>query len=261
MVAIGNDISPAMLAVVGGLSAATSLTLPTADPLEPRTRATRVLELGVLLPIVGGGLALAVIRSSAGVGGLLLLGESCAIVLAAALAAFLLLTQATSETEERVVVVSALLLCGGIAAALGQSALMAGLVAGVFWRLVGRRARDTIARDVLFVQHPLLVLVLLVAGARTVLSPHALALGATYALLRTLAKRLEAAFIDRAVRERDRHELGRHLLRPGIFGVAFALNVVNVAGDGAAPLLATIVVGTVAAEFIALAFRPVRPRA
>src|SRR3990172_13140951 len=43
------------LVLASGICAATSLTLPTGNPLEPRTTATRMIELGVLLPIVAGG--------------------------------------------------------------------------------------------------------------------------------------------------------------------------------------------------------------
>ena len=48
-----------ILILTGGICAATSLTLPSGDSLEPRSTATRVIELGVLLPIVAGGLLLA----------------------------------------------------------------------------------------------------------------------------------------------------------------------------------------------------------
>ena len=56
------------LILTGGICAATSLTLPTGNPLEPRPAATRVIELGVLLPIVAGGLMLAWLRAGSSVG-------------------------------------------------------------------------------------------------------------------------------------------------------------------------------------------------
>ena len=105
---------------------------------------------------------------------LLALASGVSLMLAAA--AWLLLARASSETEERVFAVSALLLVGGVADALSLSALVGGLAAGVFWRLAGRQPREAVRRDVLFVQHPLLVLVLLLAGARAEWSPAAWAL-------------------------------------------------------------------------------------
>ena len=126
-----------ILILAGGICAATSLTLPTGNPLEPRPAATRVIELGVLLPIVAGGLMLAWLRAGSSAGAGVLVAHACGVTLALAAAAWLLLTRASSETEERVFAVSALLLVGGVAAALSLSALFGGLVAGVFWRYAG----------------------------------------------------------------------------------------------------------------------------
>ena len=177
------------LVLAAGICAATSLTLPISNPLEPRPPATRVIELGVLLPIVAGGLRAGVAprgfaagRRRAGGAGLRHHRSRWPPP------AWLLLTRASSETDERVFAISALLLVGGVADALSLSALFGGLVAGVFWRYAGGSPRETIRRDVLFVQHPLLVLVLLVAGARAELSPAALALGAGYVALRVAGK-------------------------------------------------------------------------
>ena len=238
--------------LAGGICAATSLTLPSDNPLEPRPVATRVIELGVLIPIVTGELMLAWLRAGSPAGAGLLVAQAGGVTLALAAAAWLLLMRASSETEERVFAVSALLLVGGVAAALSQSALFGGLVAGVFWRYAGRHPRATIRRDVLFVQHPLLVLVLLAAGARADLSLPALALGAGYVALRAagrLAGGLAARRVAGATAPRD---LALHLLPPGVFGVAFALNAVGAVGADASMLLAVVVVGTIGSELVAI---------
>jgi hypothetical protein len=244
------------LTLTGGICAATSLTLPSDNPLEPRSEATRVIELGVLLPIVAGGLMLAWLRSGSAVGASLLVTQACGVTLALAAAAWLLLTQASSETEERVFAVSALLLVGGVAAALSLSALFGGLLAGVFWRYAGRRPRETIGRDVLFVQHPLLVLVLLVAGARADLSAATLALGAGYVALR-VAGLLAAGSVARHIAGvNGPRDLGLHLLPPGVFGVGLALNGVIVFGVDASMLLAVVVAGTIGSELVAVLLPP-----
>lgn len=244
--------------LVSGICAATSLTLPSGDPLEPRTPAARVVELGVLVPIVAGGLALAWLRAGAPLGTITLVAQAAGITLMLAAAGWLLLTAASSETEERVFGVSALLLVGGVADALSLSAPFVGLIAGVFWRYAGRHPRESIRRDVLFVQHPLLVLVLLLAGARAELSPPAMVLGAGYFVLRIAAQLAGGTLARRIAGAKAPSDLGQHLLPPGVFGVAFALNAVSVIGADASIAHAAVVVGTIGAELVAVALRPRR---
>jgi hypothetical protein len=239
-----------------GICAATSLTLPSGDSLEPRSAATRVIELGVLLPIVAGGLMLAWLGAGSSVGAGVLVAQACGVTLALAAAAWLLLTRASSETEERVFALSALLLVGGVAAALSLSALFGGLVAGVFWRYAGQHPRETIGRDVLFVQHPLLVLVLLVAGARADLSPATLALGVGYVVLRVAGLLAADTVARRVAGVNGPRDLGLHLLPPGVFGVGFALNAVSVVGADASMLLAAVVAGTIGSELVAALLPP-----
>ncbi len=249
------------LVLASGICAATSLTLPAGHLLEPRPAVTRVIELGVLLPIVAGGLVLAWLRAGSSAGAAALVAQASGVTLALAAAAWLLLTRASSETEERVFAVSALLLVGGVADALSLSALFGGLVAGVFWRSAGRHPRDTISRDVLFVQHPLLVLVLLVAGARADLSPASLGLGAAYLALRVVGQLAGGLVARRASGVHVPRDLGLSLLPPGVFGVAFALNAASVGGADASPLLAAVVAGTIGSELVALLLPPRRATA
>jgi hypothetical protein len=244
-------------AIVSGICAATSLTLPGGDSLEPRPHATRIIEAGVLLPILAGGLLLAWVRTGAPAATLTLLGQALGVVLALVAAGWLVLTRAPSPTEERVFALSALLLIGGAADALAVSALLVGLTAGVFWRYAGGRPRDTLGRDVLFVQHPLLVLVLLVAGARAELSLLAIALGLLYVTLRTVGA-IASTVAARVAGRRTSDGLAGHLIRPGVFGVAFALNAAGIVGGDASLPLATIVLGTIGAELAALLL-PLRP--
>jgi len=247
-----------IVVLISGICAATSLTLPSGDPLEPRTAVARVVELGVLVPIVTGGLALAWLRAGSPAGALTQVAQASGVILMLAAAGWLLLTAASSETEERVFAVSALLLVGGVADALLLSAPFVGLIAGVFWRYAGRHPRESIRRDVLFVQHPLLVLVLLLAGARAELSAAALAFGAGYLVLRIAAQLAGGVLARRVAVTNVPADLGQHLLSPGVFGVAFALNAVSVIGTDAAIVHAAVVVGTIGSELVAVALRPRR---
>lgn len=251
--------APYAIVIAGaGICAASSLTLPTGNPLEPRTPDARFVELGVLLPILLGALMLAWFRSSSPVGPLLVTAATAALVCAAVTAAWLLLTVASSDTDVRVLTIAALLLIGGVSDALAGSALFVGVVAGLFWRYLGRRSSETIGRDVLYLQHPLLVLVLLAAGANAGLSHAALVLAAAYIALRVVARLGAGAIARRASRGAFSTDLGRQLLKPGVFGVAFALNCARAIGTDAALLLDTIVIGTIGAELVAFALTPRR---
>ena len=244
------------LLLVGSVCAATSLTLPRGDPLEPRSIVARVSELGVLLPVLVGGFVLAWLQAGSFIGTLALVVQATVVTLTLAAATWLLLTRTTSETEERVFAIAALLLVGGVADALSLSALLGGLVAGLFWRVAGQRPRETIRRDVLFVQHPLLVVVLLVAGARAELTLISLALGAGYLLLRVVGTLGGGLAAVRVLGERAPRDLWLHRLRPGAFGVAFALNAVAIVGTEASVLLTAVVVGTIGSELVAFLLPP-----
>jgi hypothetical protein len=251
-----SPLPPWALALVFGVCAATTLTLPSGNPLEPRSFVTRLAEAGALLPIVIGGIVLATVRAESAGAAVLLLAEAVAVTLAVAAAGWLLLTRTSSQTEEAIFAFATLLLVGGAAQALGQSALFAGLIAGVCWRFAGGRPRDTIARDVLFARHPLLVLVLLVAGARADLSWTAAVLGGAYFVFRACAVLVGDAVAMRATGGRLLRAQRLRLLRPGVFGVAFAVNAAGVTGGNHATLLGTLVVGTIATECAALLLSP-----
>jgi hypothetical protein len=178
--------------------------------------------------------------------------EATGVIVTLSVAAWLLLTRAPSNAGEPVLSVAALLLVGGAAGALSVSALFGGLAAGVFWRFVGGAARDNITRGVLFIQHPLLVLVLIVAGARVEVTTAALILGGVYTAARILGKLASRIAFRRFVDDRLPTRAEREWLSPGIFGVAFALNALSTFGPQASLLLATVVVGTIGSELVAL---------
>ena len=250
---------PYLIVIAGaGICAASSLTLPTGNPLEPRTTATRLVELGVLVPILLGGIMLAWVRTGSPIGTLALIGAASGLTCAVSTAAWLLLTMASSETEKRVLTIAALLLVGGVSDALSTSALLVGVVSGLFWRYVEGRPLETIGRDVLFIQHPLLVVVLLAAGANASFPRASLAFGAAYVVLRVLGRLASGAVATRMSGAAMPSDLGLHLLPPGVFGTAFALNAVGVIGADASMLLGTVVLGTIGSELVAFRLLPRR---
>ena len=82
-------------------------------------------------------------------------------------------------------------------------------------------------------------------------------MGLLYATLRTVGTIAASTVATRVAGLWAPSGLGGHLGRPGVFGVAFALNAAGIAdSNDASLLLATIVVGTIASEFAALLLPP-----
>jgi hypothetical protein len=249
------DGAPWVFVVLLGLCAAASFS-PSTGAGEPHSlRLAQLGDLDNVLVIVGGALVLALHRggslasAAVHVSGLLL------VAVALAAAGWLLVAHATSERERRTFMAGTLLLLAGAAAYLGHSALFVGLAAGLVWGEAGGPAGDRIARDVRHVQHPLVVLLLLVAGARLALGPDGLALAFVYLVCRTAAKLSAAWVVARGVPSLPAPVTGAHLLAPGIVGLGFALNVLQAGGDHAPAglLLTAVAVGSVAMDLIAVA--------
>ena len=238
------------VAVVCVVAAASSLLLPQADG-RGRDQLALVVEAGVVVPIVVGGLALAAFRESTVLGALLLGGQAFGAVLMLAVAAWLLVGSATSETERRVFTVAAVMLIGGAADYLSLSALFGGFLAGAIWHMLAGTARDLLRIDILYVRQPFVALVLVLAGAHTRLSVEALVLAGLYAAARAAGKLAGAALAKRVAFPGFPHGAGWRLLSPGVFGVAFALNALRAVGPDLALALDVVTLGTIAADLLA----------
>jgi hypothetical protein len=243
---------PLLVVIAGaGLCAASSLTLPTGNPLEPRTAAVRLIELEVLVPILLGSGMVAWLHAGSPLAAAIAIAQASGLIGTLALAAWLLLTVAANETEERVLTVSALLLVGGVADALATSALFGGVLAGALWRYADGRALESIGRDVQFVQHPLLVGLLLMAGASAELSGPSLAYGALYVVCRVAGRLAGVIAARRIPHGMTATDVSPYVVPPGVFGVALALNAAGVIGADASVLLGAVVLGTVGSELAA----------
>ena len=177
-------------------------------------------------------------------------GQTLLVALTIAAAGWLLVSRTSSVTEERVFAIGALLLLGGAAAYLSLSALFAGFVAGLFWHAAGNEARDRITNDLGYLQHPLIALLLVVAGARVRLSADMAGLVAVYLVCR-IAGKLLGGWIASLTSGRDvPRDLGLLLMSPGVVGIAFALNVVQARGDvdNTTALFAIVIAGSLASD-------------
>jgi hypothetical protein len=237
-----------MLAVALGVCASTSSSLATSAGTG--SSLARVVDMDVVLPIIVGGLIMAALREQAAVPALVITAQVTGIALTVAAAGWILLARTGSDTEQRIFSAATLLLLGGVADYLSLSALMAGLVAGTFWHLMGGAARESIRRDLTHLHHPLVALILVVAGARTELTPGVAAIAVVYVVLRAVGKLaggIAATAIDRA----SSPDIAPRLLAPGILGVAFALNSARSLGAEMVVVLSVAVLGTLGSQLLA----------
>ncbi len=247
---------PWLFAILLGICAASSSTTAIEWPDHPGIRATRIGDLDDVLTILAGGVALAWIRVGDPAAVAVLVGQSAAIALILAVAGWLLVRKSSSASEHRVFVLGTLLLLGGAVEYLSLSALFAGLVAGVFWNAAGGSARDLIERDVRHVQHPLVVLLLLTAGAHVGPWPGLLLLVPIYVLFRIVGKVAGGWIAGRLATDERPIRVGLYLVSPGMIAVALALNVLQAGTDRAGLLLATVVAGSLGSELISFFVHP-----
>ena len=248
-----GDSAPWLLAVMLGVCAAPSSTADAAGGGH-RKRGRRIGDLDDVLPIAAGLVVLAAVRQGSPAAVAWLSLQALLLALTIAVAGWLLVSRTSSVTEERVFAIGALLLLGGAAAYLSLSALFAGFVAGLFWQSAGAETRDRITRDLSYLQHPLIALLLIVAGARVHLSMELAGLIAAYLVCR-IAGKLAGGWIASVMsRGEVRRDLGLSLMSPGVVGIAFALNVVQARGDldNTTALFAIVIAGSLVSDVISL---------
>jgi hypothetical protein len=140
---------------------------------------------------------------------------------------------------------------GGAAAYLQVSPILAGVACGAFWRLAPGHADAIIAEDLRRFHHPLLLLLLIVAGAQSVPSLLALWLLVPFVVFRMSGKLLGGWAASRIVRAAPSEVLGAYLVPPGVVGIAIALNVLQLAPADGAAVLSAVCAGAILFELIA----------
>jgi hypothetical protein len=219
--------------------------------------ATRIADLDDIIPIVAGGLILAWMRVPTPAGALWFFALTIAVALLVAFAGWLLLDRANVGPEHVAFFAGVLLLLGGSAQFLSVSALFAGMVAGVAWASAPGGSHEII-RDLLGrIQHPVVVLLLLAAGAQLTPAAASPVLLIVFVAFRIAGKFAGGWLIPRLTRVDVPERLGLFLTPPGVIGVAFALNVGQVLpAPAAAVVLGVAVLGSVVGEFIGLLLLP-----
>ena len=201
------------------------------------------------LPVLLGGASLALLRESSPEAAGMLMLQATGVTLVIATAGWLLLARSEPGTHKRIYVIAMLLLLGGASEYLSLSALTAGLVAGFFWEAVGGSTRAAIRQDVLYLQRPLVLLILVVSGARVLLTPVVLAVGLSYLVLRLVGTIAGSAAARRLVPSWTTAD-GNALLAPGVVGLAFALNAVRATASDATTIIGIVVIGVVGSQFL-----------
>lgn len=159
----------AMLGVFIGLAIDTR-----PQPGTPHAAARSATSAPAVLAVLGG-IIMAALRDAPPIAQMVTALGIAAVAIAVAFAGWLLVGQADSDREQQVFVIGSLLLIGGGAVYTSLSAVFAGLLAGVVWSSGGDLARARIVQHLDYFQHPLLVVMLLVAGASIAFSLDALA--------------------------------------------------------------------------------------
>lgn len=251
------DSSVIIVALALGLCASAS-SATTADPdADPAAAvATRVADLDDVLPIVVAA-GIFTVATTAGVDRWWIALMPVAAGVVAGLVGWLLFERAQSVAERAVYVAGTLALAGGAATYLGVSPLSVGLVAGLVWTLAPGRADRVVQDDLGKLQHPLVVLLLVSAGALWVPAPTGLWLLVPYLLFRLAGKVAGGWLSARLVGDVRPGDMAAYLMSPGVVGIAFALNFRQIlpAATGEA-LLWAVAVGTAIFEVFAVVALP-----
>jgi hypothetical protein len=247
-----------LVAIALGVCASASAAPAIVDADEDHRRiAARVADLDDVLPILVGGGLLAMIGTGettalSGIG--LSIGAGAAVAISG-----WLLFERTEGAERDVFVLGTLALLGGCAAYLETSPLLAGLSAGLLWARAPGQTERVVATHLRKLQHPLVVLLLVIAGASLQPTLAGVWLFAPYVLFRTSGKLVGGWVASRIASGVAPSDLGAYLIPPGVIGIAFALNILQVAPESGIPIVFAVSTGAIVSEVLAMLVTPGAP--
>lgn len=244
-------LDPGLLAGILGISSCASAAVRFDGPVTPDVAfASRIADLEDVPLICLGAVVVAMAA-----GGLPVAANVLAALAAGAavgLAGVLLFERAAGAAERGVFVAGSVVLLGGVAAFLHASPLLTGATAAVVWVRMRGTADELVRADLRKLQHPLVALLLIVAGASIQPTMPALWIAAPLVLFRLTGKLLASA-ATAAMAGVAAGVLGTVLAPPGVVGIALALNVQQVAGTGDTVLVSSVTIAAVASEILAAA--------
>jgi hypothetical protein len=258
------DASAAIVAAVLGVTASVSSAGDQSHGEGSHVHASRIAELDDGFAVLAGAIAVSAIHAETFAATLSVLTSTVLIGVLAGIAGWLLFERAGSDAERGVFVLGTLALLGGGADYVRGSPLLAGLVAGALWHVLPGHADRIVRDDVSRFQHPLVLLLLLGAGAWADPSVLALWLFAPFVVFRYAGKVFGAWVAQRVVAfgpsptpSSGEPRLGladftAFLLPPGLLGIAVALNLLQVTpSPTATAVLSAVAAGTLVSEILA----------
>lgn len=253
---------PLLLAALALGVCASASAAPSADEADDPMAvqiAARVADLDDVMPILIGGVV--IVMAGPSVRPALQSGaQTIGLGLAIGLGGWLLVERAHVAAERAVFVLGAVAMLGGAPAYMGLSPMLAGMAAGLFWVGAPGRCDAIVARELRKVQHPIVVLLLITAGASLEFSIAGVWLLAPYVIFRSAGKILGGWTASKVAPGIAPSDLGAYLIHPGVIGIAFALNLQQVAPEAARALVFAVAAGAIASEAFALVVSPA-PRA
>lgn len=253
-------LPPVLVALTLGLCASVSSAGGEHDASPTHAIAAGIADVDDVLPIVVSGVLVVMLGSVAPVpiwSAVAWLFRTIVLGIAVGTAGWLLFERAHSRAERNVFIAGIVALIGGTSSFLGLSPLLAGLMAGLLWVWLPGHADRVVRSDLQRVQHPLIVVLLLVAGASCEFSREAVWLTGPLVLFRLTGKLMGGWLAMRVQGLVTASELGLHLIAPGLLGIAVALYLLQaVRTPGMTAVLTAVVAATLASEALALLLRP-----
>jgi hypothetical protein len=248
------DMAAGLVAAVLGVAASTSSAgAPEHAGSETHRLAGRVADLDDGLSVLAGAIVVAAVGAAGVEEALRTIAQTLAVGLLGGIAGWLLFERAHSPAERAVFVGGTLALIGGSAQYVHGSPLLGGMIAGLCWKLFPGHADRIIRNDVSRFQHPLVILLLVTAGAFVEFSALAIWLLAPYIVFRLTGKVLGAFVASRLVPPLRTADLAAYLLPPGLLGIGLALNFLQVSSTAlASAVVSAAALGTLASELLAL---------
>jgi hypothetical protein len=241
------------LAAAAGASGASGLV---EGPRREGDNAMHVADLDDVLPILVAAASVGFATPGTGPNAIVALIEPIAIGLASGTVGLLLFERTTGEAERAVYVLGVLALIGGACAYAGVSPLLAGLSAGMFWRNMPGRADAVIGGDLRKFQHPLVVLLVVVAGAQALPGPLSVFLFAIFVVFRLSGKVIGGAAAAWLVPRVAGEVLGAYLVSPGVMGIAIALNLQQIARADGGAVVSAVAAGALVFEVVSAFVSP-----